>query len=161
MKNVLNITVSFAILFSSFMTIDSLAIIQLRHKLGFIKAKEAQEFLYGPTWYSLSNNANMNETIFYERSISSNYSALINIDGQDISLKMITRKYKNPERSRLIKVAEYKSQLFRVKLRDFRDITTAKDKKGCARRVTGFMEITGNDGWTKKLQVYSGEDVCG
>jgi hypothetical protein len=161
MKNVFKVTAGFLVLFSNFMAVDSLAVIQPMHRVGSVKAKEAQESGYGPTWYWLAGKMNTNEIVFYVRDNSSNNSALINIDGQDVSLKRINMQYKKPENSGLIKVAEYKSRLFRVKLKDFKDITTAKDKKGCMRRVRGFLEIISNDGWTKKIQVDSGDDICG
>jgi hypothetical protein len=153
MKNIFKMTASFLILFSGFMTADSLAVVQPRHKVGFVKAK--QDTGYGPTWYWLAGNMNTNEVIFY---VDGDNSTFINIDNQDISLKKISEKSNSRG---LIKVAEYKSQLFRVRLKDFKDITTAKDRKGCMRRVRGFLEIIGNDGWRKKRKVDSGEDVCG
>jgi hypothetical protein len=48
-----------------------------------------------------------------------------------------------------------------VKLKNFKDITTAKDKRNYGMRVTGLMEISGDDGWTKKIQIESLEDVGG
>jgi hypothetical protein len=156
MKNVLNITVGFVILFSGFMTVDSLAIVQPRHRLGFVKAKKDAGY-GGPQWYWLAGNKTLkeNEVIFYDNGDNSTF---INIDGQDIALKKTSVKLKS---NKFIKVAEYKSRLFRVKLKDFKDVTTARDRKGCTSRARGFLEIIGNDGWTKKIQVDTGEDTCG
>jgi hypothetical protein len=159
MKSVLKITTSFLVLFGSVTTIDSSAIAQPSHTIGFIKAKK--ETGIGPVWYWLTgSNMKDDNVVFYQGYYQGNREAtLINVDSQDISLKQISIEL--DKKSGLIKIAQYKSKFYRVKLKNFKDITTAKEKKNCGRRVRGLMEISGDDGWRKKLQIESLEDVCG
>lgn len=130
---------------------------QPKHKIGLVQAKEAQSGGYGPVAYWLAGNKKEKELVFFEdREIG-----LINIDGQDISLKRISRKYQTPESKGLIKLADYNSQTYRVKIRSFKDVTTAKDKAGCARRVRGILEVSSTDGWNKRINIESAGDICG
>jgi hypothetical protein len=126
-------------------------------RIGLVIAKEAQYGDIGTRKYWIYGNKKEKEVIFYENSLK---FALMNINGQDVSLQLVNKKYENLEIG-LVKTAVYKSQLYEVRLTDFKDITTAKDRKGCARRVRGFLEISSTDGLTKKLQIESAGDVCG
>jgi hypothetical protein len=159
MKNVLKITTSVLALFASFTTIGSFAIAQSSHTIGFIKAKK--ETGIGPVWYWLTGSTMKDDNVIFYRGYyqGNQNTTLINVDGQDISLKQISIELN--KKSGLIKIAQYKSKFYRVKLKNFKDITTAKDKRNYGMRVTGLMEISGDDGWTKKIQIESLEDVGG
>jgi hypothetical protein len=159
MKNVLKITTSFLVLVGSVTTIDSFAIAQSSHTIGFIKAKK--ETGIGPAWYWLTGSTMKDDNVIFYRGYyqGDRDATLINVDGQDISLKQI--RIELDKKSGLIKIAQYKSKFYRVNLKNFKDITTAKDKKNYGSRVRGLMEISRDDGWTKKLQIESLEDVGG
>ena len=126
-------------------------------RIGLIIAREAQDDDIGTHKYWIYGSKKGKEVIFYENSLK---FALMNINGQDVSLQLVNRKYENLEIG-LVKTAVYKSQLYEVRLTDFKDITTTKDRKGCTRRVRGFLEVSSTDGLTKKLQIESAGDVCG
>lgn len=158
MRNLLKVTAGFLVLFSNFMAIDSLAVVQPRHYLGVLKGVKNSGGSGGVSYW-IAGKEKKGEIVFEEAFVHE--SGSINIDGQDIALKRINQQYRNRNRIGLRKSVEYKSRMYGVKLNNIRDITTAKDKKGCTQRVKVSLEISNNDdGWRKKVDVESAYDVC-
>jgi uncharacterized protein YbcV (DUF1398 family) len=160
MNNALKIIRPILFSFTTLVLLNSFAVAKMKHQVGFVKAKEAQRSDYGGyELYHLIGNERKKTPVFYE---TENNTALINIDGQDILLKPMKKKYGKTKSNRnLIKNVIYKSQLYQVKLKDFTDVTTTRDKKGCGERLRGTMEIVAADGWTKEFQIESLNDICG
>jgi hypothetical protein len=160
MRNKSKIIITIFIAFTNFILLNSFAVAKMRHQVGFVKAQEAQRIDYGGyEVYVLAGDGKRKKPIFYE---AENSTALINIDGQDIVLKQTSRRYgKTKSNGRLIRNVDYKSQLYQVKLKDFKDATTAKDKKNCSERLRGTIEIIGADGWVKEFNIESLKDICG
>jgi hypothetical protein len=158
MKSALKVTAGFLVLLSNFMAMDSLAVVQPRHYLGVLKGMQNDGSLGGVSYW-LAGKEKKGEIVFSE--VFFNGSGLINIDGQNINLKRVNVQYKNREGTGFRKSIEYKSKMYKVKLNNIRDISTAKDKKGCAQRIKVSLEINGNDGWRKRADIESAYDACG
>jgi hypothetical protein len=137
-----------ALLFSTNITIQA----KPRHQIGFLKGLppggEAGGCNY---WLAGGKESNV---IFSENYIPK--TAIINIDGQNISLKQTQSK----NSSRTTTDFKYKSQNWQIQ-GHLTDATTAKDKKGAAARVRGTMTVTNNDGWQAKRQIECAYDIGG
>jgi hypothetical protein len=79
----------------------------------------------------------------------------MNIDGQNISLLKVNRN--NQAAGRIMK---YESSVFKVTT-DFKDVTTARDRKGFVVRNRGYLSVTSSDGWKKKINVECAYDGGG
>jgi hypothetical protein len=148
MKNSIILFISISILSVIFMPVDSIA--KAKHQIGLVQDREARTKL-GACGYWLVGNREEKKVVFYEE-VSNKY-ALINIDGQDISLKQNGVRFRNKKKIGLPISVEYKSHLYRAKLRNLRDISSAREKREGTSRIRSTLDINSTDGWSKSVQI--------
>jgi hypothetical protein len=151
MKKILKIASTvlvFSIIFTSVQTIAS----PISHKIGFVKIPKNELGQMGNCGYSIVGDKNQNNIVLF---MGTSENPLMNVDGETISLKKINRN--NQASSKIMK---YESSIFKVTT-DFRDMTTARDRKEFVVRNRGYLSVTSSDGWKKKINVECAYDGGG
>jgi hypothetical protein len=136
---------------------------QSSHKIGFVKVSPSELRLTGTCGYRLVGSKEQDNVILATGLTDATGAAkkpLMNIDGENISLKLVSRKksYRNNKFPNSIN--KYEPTIFTV-VTDFRDATTSKDRKNFATRERGSIVVTSNDGWRKKIEVECAYDSGG
>jgi SLT domain-containing protein len=134
-----------------------IAINQSKHKIGFVKISKSELNQTGTCGYSLFGSKNQDNVVLVT---GVGEKPLINIDGENIALESISKKEIRRKSQFIGSNNVYKSGKFTIDT-NFRDVTTAKDRKNFGARQRGSIIIVSNNGWRKKLEVECAYDVGG
>jgi hypothetical protein len=126
------------------------------HKIGFVKILPSK-LQIGACGYSIVGSKNQNNLVFVT-GVTEN--PLINIDGKNISLELVSEKEVRRNNQVVNSIRKYKFNIFKVTT-DFRDKTRARDKKEYIARDGGSIFVTSNDGWKKKINAECAYDIGG
>jgi hypothetical protein len=127
------------------------------HKIGFVKISKSELNNTGVCGYWLVGSKKQDNVVFV-RGVTE--KPLMNIDGENISLKLVSRKEIRRNNKFLGSTDKYESNIFTIAT-DFRDVTTAQDRKGFTTRERGSIVVTSNDGWRKKIETECAYDTGG
>jgi hypothetical protein len=127
------------------------------HKIGFVKISKSELGQMGNCGYSMIGSKNQNNIVFFT---GTNENVLMNIDGENISLKSVSQKKVRRNNQVVSSIGKYESNRFNVTT-TFRDMTTSKDRKEFGARDGGSLSVISNDGWNKKIDVECVYDVGG
>jgi hypothetical protein len=127
------------------------------HKIGFVKIAKSELSLTGTCGYRLVGSKNQDNVVLVT-GVSD--KPLMNIDGKNISLKLVSHKKIRRNNQLIGSTDKYESNTFKITT-DFRDRTTSQDRKGLATREGGSIVVTSNDGWRKKIEVECAYDSGG
>jgi hypothetical protein len=127
------------------------------HRIGFVKIAKSE---LNQTWtcgYWLVGSRKQDNVVLVT-GVSD--KPLMNIDGENISLKLVSRKEIRRNDRFLGSTNKYESNTFKITT-DFRDKTTSQDRKGFTTRERGSIVVMSNDGWRKKIEVECAYDSGG
>ena len=127
------------------------------HRIGFVKIAKSELNQAGTCGYRLVGSGKKDSFVLVT-GVSD--KPLMNIDGENISLKLVSRKEIRRNNQSIGSTERYESNTFKITT-DFRDKTTSQDRKGFTTRERGSIVVTSNDGWRKKIEVECAYDSGG
>jgi hypothetical protein len=127
------------------------------HRIGFVKIPKSELNNTGTCGYWLVGSKKRDNVVFFS-GITKN--PLMNIDGENISLKLVNRKEIRQNNKSLGSINKYESNIFKITT-NFRDVTTAQDRKGFTAKERGSIVVISNDGWRKKIETECAYDTGG
>jgi hypothetical protein len=136
---------------------NTIAINKINHKIGFVKISKSELNQTGTCGYSIVKSKTQDDFVLVT---GVGEKPLMNIDDENIALEAIDKKEIRRKGQSIGTNSVYKSGKFTIDT-NFRDVTTAKDRKNFAARQRGFIIIVSNNGWRKKLEVECTYDVGG